>query len=243
MNLEHKTLALDSKAGEDGTVELYAAVFGNVDRQGEVIAPGAFSNLPEFVKSGWLALNHEWDDLPLASIEAATQDAKGLRIVARWHNTDDAQACRLVVKERLDRGKAVKCSIGFRTTKDRWDDADGRRVRVLEEIELYEASIVNLPANPLAEVTAAKSLDLISEAYAGLKEGRTLSARNRDRLAKCRDRMKEACIDIDELLVETEPTPNPLDVVKSDDMADDEIPNLFLHFMALRATLPTYEVY
>jgi hypothetical protein len=25
-------------------------------------------------------------------------------------------------------------------------------------------------------------------------------------------------------------------------MADDEIPNLFLHFMALRATLPTYEV-
>jgi hypothetical protein len=54
--------------------------------------------------------------------------------------------------------------------------------------------------------------------------------------------MKEACVDIDELLVETEPTPNPLDVVKSDDMADDEIPNLFLHFMALRATLPTYEV-
>jgi HK97 family phage prohead protease len=139
MNLEHKTLALDSKAGDDGTVELYAAVFGNVDRQGEVIAPGAFSNLAEFVKSGWLALNHEWDDLPLASIEAATQDVKGLRIVARWHNTDDAQACRLVVKERLDRGKAVKCSIGFRTTKDRWDDADGRRVRVLEEIELYEA--------------------------------------------------------------------------------------------------------
>lgn len=241
MSLERKTLAVEGKAADDGTFTLYAAAFNNVDRQGEAIAPGAFTNLPEFVKSGWIALNHEWDDLPLATVESAEQDGYGLKLTCRWHSTDDAQAARTVVKERMERGKAVKCSIGFRTTRDRWEDRDGRRVRVLEEIELYEASIVNLPANPLAEVTAAKSMDLLSEAYVGLKEGRTLSTRSRERLAKCRDRMKEACDDIDAMLAETEPQKDPLEPMKSADVAPDLV-DLELQFLAHCASFPTHEV-
>ena len=42
-----------------GTFSLYAAAFGNVDRQGNVIEANAFDNLDEFVHDGGIALNHE----------------------------------------------------------------------------------------------------------------------------------------------------------------------------------------
>ena len=46
-------------------------------------------------------------------------------------------------------------SIGFRSLRDRLDPSG---VRVLEEIELMEISLVALPANPLAVVEAVKGL-------------------------------------------------------------------------------------
>lgn len=240
--IEHKSFDVELKAGDAGTVELYAAAFGNIDRQREVIEPGAFANLDEFVKSGWIAINHEWDDLPVASVSSAVQDMAGLRITAEWHSTDEAQACRTVVKERLARGKSVKCSIGYRVLDDAMEQRDGMTVRVLKRVELYEASIVNLPANPQAEVVGVKSWwhDL-EEAYVALKEGRTLSGRNRDRLKACHTRMKEACDELGTLLAETEPVP----VEASIDMTADvpkshEGDRLFASLLANEASFPTY---
>jgi uncharacterized protein len=163
-DIERKTIAFDVKAGADdgegpGSVELDAAVFGNIDRAGEVIAPGAFKNLDLFVAEGWLAWQHDWDAYPIATIRSAMQDGSTLRVVADWHSTDDAQECRTVVKERVGRGKAVKCSIGYRVLEDAIETRDGMRVRVLKAVELYEASIVNLPCNPAASVVGVKGRD------------------------------------------------------------------------------------
>jgi HK97 family phage prohead protease len=201
--IEHKTLALDVKAVDDdaGTVEFYALAFGNRDRQGEVIEPGAVKNVDEFVRDGWIALNHDWNSLPVASIESASQDGRGLYVKAAWHSTPEAQAARTVVRERMSRGKAVKASIGYKVLDDDHGTSDGQPVRTLKSIELYEASLVNLPANPRAEVMAAKSWAADYElAFAELKEGRAISARRRERLARLRD-------EIDELLAETEHRP------------------------------------
>jgi HK97 family phage prohead protease len=158
LDIERKNLLLEVKAdpGDAGSVDLYASVFSNVDRAGEIVAPGAFKNLDAFVDEGWLAVSHEWGDLPVASIRTASQDQTGLRIVADWHSTDAAQACRTVVKERLDRGRSVKCSIGYRVLED---EIDRKGVRHLKQIELFEASIVNLPANAKAGVVAVKQLE------------------------------------------------------------------------------------
>jgi uncharacterized protein len=209
--LEHKTvdIDLDTKAADAGHATAYVAAFGNVDRQGEVIEPGAFVNLDEFVKSGWIAVNHEWDDLPVASVASAEQDGYGLKLTWEWHGTDDAQAARTVVRERLERGKAVKCSIGYRVTKDRMDERDGKSVRILEQIELYEASIVNLPANPKAEVTAVKAWHQeYDDAIAALKEGRVISTRNRTRLMSMCEKLRQAAADLESMLSETDPTPS-----------------------------------
>jgi uncharacterized protein len=209
--LEHKTvdIDLDAKAADAGAATAYVAVFGNVDRDLEVISPGAFVNLDEFVKDGWIATNHDRRILPVASVTSAEQDAYGLKLTWEWHGTEDAQAARTVVRERLERGKGVKCSIGYRVLKSHPEQRDGGFVRVLDEVELYEASVVNLPANPKAEVTAVKAwFTDYEDAVLALKEGRTISTRNRTRLASMCQRMKEAVAEMETLLAETDPTPS-----------------------------------
>lgn len=138
-----------SEAGLSG----YGAVFGNKDRSGEIIDPFAVTNLDEFVKSGAILVGHNWGDPGVATISSARQDDYGVWIEAMWLDTPSAAACRDIVRQRLQRGKSVGLSIGYRVIKDEYVEG----VRHLKEIEIYEVSIVPIPSNPLATVTSAKS--------------------------------------------------------------------------------------
>lgn len=158
LGLTRKSLDIELKSVEDdGSFVMYAAAFGNVDRGGDIIEPGAFINLDEFLRDGWAALNHRQNDLAVGYITAATQDAKGLRVEGKFHGTPEAQAVRTVVTERFRAGKAVKASIGYQAVKARTAVVDGEPVRRLEQVRLYEVSFVNLPMNPQADVVSAKS--------------------------------------------------------------------------------------
>ena len=188
--LSRKDFACEVKAIDEdtGAFELYAAAFGNVDRVGEVIQPGAFKNLDEFVKVGWITINHDAKSLPIALIDSAEQDGYGLKIRGRFHSTECAQECRTVVRERMAAGKAVLCSIGYRTIEEATERRGSQVVNVLKSIEIFEASFVNLPANPAAGVTAVKStgdligLDAIKSYVDSVKAGRTLSSANHKKL-------------------------------------------------------------
>jgi HK97 family phage prohead protease len=162
MNRERKYITGEVKQlGEGeapGQIEGYAAVFNNVDRAGERILPGAFVNLAEFVQSGTLAVGHDWSNVGVATIDSAIQDERGLRIVATWLPTDEAQEVRKACTERLRRGKKVGMSIGYEVKADQFVDG----IRELKSIELYEASLVMVPANPEASVLSAKGLKATS---------------------------------------------------------------------------------
>jgi uncharacterized protein len=154
---ETKSLPVELKAvGDDGSFVMYGAAFGNVDEGGDVIEPGAFSNLDLFVKDGWIAHNHKGLALPVGYPTSAIQDARGLRVEGSFHSHPEAQALRQVVKERFAAGKTVKASIGYRTVKAAAGVRDGRPVRLLQDVQLYEVSFVNLPMNPQADVVSAK---------------------------------------------------------------------------------------
>lgn len=179
-----------------------------MDRANEVIQPGAFKNLGEFVESGWLAVNHDWDRLPIATIDAAEQDGKGLRVRASFHSTPEAQAVRTTIRERLARGKSVKASIGYKVTEDEKIEVDGKSVRSLKGINLFEASIVNVPANPAATIQAAKSArtltaDEVVETLAGfaaeLKAGRVLSSQNLAKIRSWADKARAVASLADEI--------------------------------------------
>jgi HK97 family phage prohead protease len=240
MTVKERRLSCSIKAVDDaaGTVTLYAAIFGNVDRADEVIVPGAFKNLDEFVRDGFLAVNHDWRSLPVATIETAIQDDRGLLLTARWHTTAEAQACRQTVKERLDRGKAVKCSIGYRELETSNELRDGQPVRMLRALEIYEASIVNVPCNAAAGVTAVKGVRpwwrQYEQAVAALKEGRTLSSRNRDRLMGMCTRLREAADDLAALLDETDPSPAPAGEDPTKRVVGDAARKIALRIRALK---------
>lgn len=145
---------------DNGSFVMYALVFGNVDRQGDLIEQGAVTNCDELVKDGWAALNHDQADYPKGYFETAEQDEHGLKLTGKFHSDADSQKLRTIIKERLDAGKSVKTSIGYLVPVDgeRYEKRDGRTVRVISKLSVYEASFVNLPANPEAEVVSAKSL-------------------------------------------------------------------------------------
>lgn len=157
--LRHKTLDFRFKADDDGTgsFELYAAVFGNVDRHADIIDAGAFANLDEFAADGVGLVNHDSGRLPVAWVDSAVQDSVGLKITGRFHSTPEAQAVRTVVRERMAAGKAVKCSIGYRVVDSALEKVDGRTVQRLKRLNVYEFSFVNVPANPSAGVASVKS--------------------------------------------------------------------------------------
>jgi len=111
----------------------YAAVFGRVDRAGDVFAPGAFAG------AGPVPLLWAHRGRAVGAIAAIGEDARGLRIAGR---VEDAAVARL-----LRCGALRGLSVGYRPLVVR----TGAR-RVLERVALAEVSLVAVAMQPLARV-------------------------------------------------------------------------------------------
>lgn len=154
--MEYKLVsAPDVKMTEEktGFITGYCSVFGNWDSTGERVTKGAFlPSLLDFMKDGFVAVGHDWSALPIATPVEASEDDHGLFVKAEFHSTADAQDARTVIRERLERGKSVKLSIGYEVLADEFTEEG----RLLKSLKLYEWSYVTVPANSLAAVTDAK---------------------------------------------------------------------------------------
>ena len=134
---------------EDGTFEGYAAVFGNVDLDGDRIDPKAFNrSLKNF--RGEVPILWDHDTAHPAGVSLAlAPDAHGLLLKGRL------LLATTVGREAYEylKARAIKgLSIGAQVV--RADCENG--VRVLKELRLHEISLVAIPANPLAEIMAVK---------------------------------------------------------------------------------------
>jgi uncharacterized protein len=149
MSLEFKGLNFSIKAeGDAGEITGYGAVFGNKDSYGDVIEPGAFRATlgKRKVKMLW---QHDMGQ-PIGVWDEVIEDDSGLKVKGRLSlkTARGAEAYELMAMGAMD-----GLSIGFRTMKDVMDGP----VRRLQEIDLYEISLVTMPANSLATVTGIKS--------------------------------------------------------------------------------------
>lgn len=165
-------------AGEGMTFSGYGAVFGNVDAYGDVIAPGAFAKTIAAFKAGaapWPAmlLQHGGfgaaDDLtPIGVWTDFSEDGVGLRVEGKIADTARGQEAYALM--RMEPRPAINgLSIGYSAIKfsSRRNPDDPRRT--LEELALYEVSLVTFPANDRARVTGVKSFTL-REFEAALRE-------------------------------------------------------------------------
>lgn len=172
-------------AGPDGDLAEgqfvgYASVFGNVDSYGDIVEPGAFNRtLSEWAEKGTLPVlwGHDMQD-PFANIGgvlAAEEDDRGLKITGQLDldNPTAAQVYRLMKGDRTNR---MSFAYSVRDSEKR-DDGNH-----LKDLDLYEVSVVQVPANEQAEVLVVKSAT-----DALLKAGRVLSSKNETALREARD--------------------------------------------------------
>lgn len=141
-------------AGESGLIEGYGAVFGNLDSYGDVILPAAFTaSLKEWSDAG-RSVPMLWQHnkaQPIGVWPDLVADDHGLKVSGQLI-LDVAQAREA---HALVKGGAVTgLSIGYSPIKATRSADTG--VRVLEQIRLYEISLVTFPANEAALVTGVK---------------------------------------------------------------------------------------
>lgn len=188
-------LKLDAGVDEAGQFDGYAAVFGNVDSQGDLIEPGAFTK----TLSEKDTVPILWQHNPYEPIGAgkAEQDKKGLRIKGRLNlEVQRAREARALMQGDENFGPALGgLSIGYKAINPVVKGSGMDRTRHLPEIKLYEFSPVTFPANALATYGNVKGLapglvlpetkdeleallELAESFEDEVKAGRTLSADN-----------------------------------------------------------------
>lgn len=159
--MEHLYKSFGLKADKDaGTISGYFSTYDRIpDSYGDVIAPGAFAEtIQKRKESGHpfpLCWNHDLDQI-IGSVDPADikDDEHGPLMTAKFFDTQLAQEKREIVKS----GVVYQFSFAY----DVLDAGpveleDGVKANELRKIDLFEVSIVPIPANQNAMVTDIKS--------------------------------------------------------------------------------------
>ncbi|HAT1303542.1 HK97 family phage prohead protease [Corynebacterium striatum] len=146
--------------GEKAEFEAYASVFGNRDSYGDVVQKGAFAaSLKAWDEKGApipLLWGHNMadPDFNIGMVTSAEEDEHGLKVVCEL-DTDSPKGAQ--VHRLLKQGRVREMSFAFAATSSEYGELDGKSVRFLKEVDLFEVSVVPLGANPETEVLAVKS--------------------------------------------------------------------------------------
>lgn len=166
-------------AVDPGGFRGYAARFLNIDRQGDIILPGAFAKaLPSFMDDGGMVLADHVNKTGavIGSMIDATEDRNGLMVDVRFSATNAGQEVRKLMAERAVR----KMSISFFAQSKQYTEKQVRQIwdtfgyaaseaqktlarkgaKVIADVtEILEVSVVPIPANQGAEIISVKSFD------------------------------------------------------------------------------------
>lgn len=149
-----KSFKLDNFQEENNrlTISGWAATFNNIDAGGDVILPGAFTKTLQDRK-GRIAFcyQHEIDE-PIGNILVLEERDKGLWIEVMLSAAEDD------IQTKIKEGILKEMSIGYCVNKHGAPKYNGDPASYLEEIKLYEVSLVTIAMNELAMVEGMKSV-------------------------------------------------------------------------------------
>lgn len=194
MERKHLSRPFELKAVNDnGTFEGYGSVFGVEDWYRDIVAPGAFAKtLAAWKLKGTmpsLCWQHDMERV-IGVYEEMREDEYGLYLKGRLLK-DDIELAReayALLKNRAVSG----LSIGYRVLVDEYNrDAD---VRTLIELELWEVSLVTMPANDLARVESVKNVKTVVDLERYLRQAEGISrAEARQVIHDVKSSMRQAC--------------------------------------------------
>ena len=157
MEVKYLNVPLKIKnVSDSGEFEGYASVFDVVDSYSDVVVKGAFQkSLEAWAERGDLPSvlwQHKMSE-PIGPFSEMKEDDHGLFVRGRLLINDDPLAKR--AHAHMKAGSVKGMSIGY-ILKD-WEYDSAKGVFLLKEIELWEVSIVTMPANTEAKITEVKS--------------------------------------------------------------------------------------
>lgn len=158
MTVLHKSIELELKSlTEKGNFSGYGSVFNVIDKGGDIVAPGAFTESLSAWKKAGRSVPVLWQhqtDQPIGAWDDLKEDDHGLLGGASlW--LDEAPYARLAHKG-MQTKTITGLSIGYRV-KDYSVNKD-TGVYTLQKLDLVEISVVTNPMNDDARVSDVKSL-------------------------------------------------------------------------------------
>lgn len=180
MDLEHKFVRLGATEAVEGglKIEGYASYFGEMDRGGDIVAPGAYARSLAALETKDEQVKMLWQHDPAQPIgvwDAVREDARGLHVTGRILSdvAKGREAAALIAAGAID-----GLSIGYRTVKATKDD---KGHRLLNELELWEVSLVTFPMLPSARVGskgASPEAGLLRDLASAIEDARLMLARD-----------------------------------------------------------------
>ncbi|SHG40310.1 HK97 family phage prohead protease [Cognatishimia maritima] len=153
MELERKFARFGAGLTVDAgnVIEGYASLFGATDQGGDVVQAGAYAASLIALKAAGRSVKMLWQHDPSQPIgiwDEVREDARGLYVKGRLLDSvaKGREAAALIAAGAID-----GLSIGYRTVRAAKDD---KGQRLLNELDLWEVSLVTFPMLPTARVAA-----------------------------------------------------------------------------------------
>lgn len=186
---EHKYKSFELKAKEDDA-GMIAGFFSTYDEEpdsyGDIIRPGAFTEtIAKRKESGHpfpLCFNHDFSAI-IGAVDVIEDTEKGPYIEAHFLETEQAQD----VRKMLQSGAIYQFSFAYDTLGEEkpTDEQKAKGIyNVLTKLEVFEISVVTVPANQNAVATEVKSIEPET------KQGRRNSRKDADTINKIIDLAK-----------------------------------------------------
>lgn len=164
----------------------YAAIFNSLSEDlggyQEMISPGAFSRSLQENPDIRLLINHDPNKILARTPRTmrVNEDSRGLAVEADLPNTTYGND----LAESLSRGDISQMSFRFRPVDSTWEKRDSTPIEVLKDVDLIEVSAVTFPAYPASTASLQeRMLDTAFRTLDEFREGKQISASNRDVIA------------------------------------------------------------
>lgn len=192
--MEHKYKSFEMKANENGMIAGYFSTYDKTpDSYGDIIEPGAFTEtIKAREESGHpfpLCFNHDFSAV-IGAVEKVEDTEKGPYIEAGFLDTQQAQD----VRKMLQSGAIYQFSFAYDVEGWRTPTAEEKQKgieNVLTKLNVFEISVVTVPANQNAVATEIKS------AEPETKQGRRNSRKDADVIKQIRD-LAQSLLDADD---------------------------------------------
>lgn len=158
--MKYKTIEM--KADEFGGISGYFSTYDKTpDSYGDIIEPGAFTEtIKQREESGHpfpLCFNHDFSAV-IGAVDSVKDDEKGPFIEAHFLDTTQAQD----VRKMLQSGAIYQFSFAYDVLGARRPTTEEEKsgvMNVLTKLDVFEISVVTVPANQNAVATEVKSME------------------------------------------------------------------------------------